>query len=464
MSSAQSTATAKDDVFDLVIAGGGMTGAMLALQISRQLPALRIAIVEQQAEQQPAQSAAQHSAEPATQFTNSFDSRSIALSAGSVALLAEWGIWPELKSHACAIEHIQVSDRGHFGKSRLTAAEFGRSALGYVIEIEWIGRLLYQQLQQVPASQLVWFRPDQISAIRVDRDYRHLQLQSGTALPCRLLVLCEGGDSPSRSLAGIDGIQHDYQQSALIANIAVSTPHQGKAFERFTTDGPLALLPLTQQRYSLVWTCQPEQALALKALPETEFIAALQQAFGYSAGVFSGVGNRVVYPLKLKTAAKAADHRLVLCGNSLHNLHPIAGQGFNLALRDLDALLQLLALNCSDAEPQDAGAYGLTRQYQQLRSADMAQVVGFTDSLVRLFSNDSKLLALGRSIGLSVLNQCDMLKQPFAALTMGLSPLASQKQQIAQQQLTHPQQADHHAALPAASHAAKAAVTGHSSC
>jgi 2-octaprenyl-6-methoxyphenol hydroxylase len=157
----------------------------------------------------------------------------------------------------------------------------------------------------------------------------------------------------------------------------------------------------------------------------------------------------VLYPLKLKTAAKAADHRLVLCGNSLHNLHPIAGQGFNLALRDLDALLQLLAIHT------DAGAYGLTRQYQLLRSADMAQVVGFTDSLVRLFSNDSKLLALGRSLGLTVLNQCSVLKQPFAALTMGLSPLASQQQQIA----LHQQTASH-----AASYEAKGATTGHSSC
>ncbi|MDZ7869760.1 MAG: FAD-dependent monooxygenase [Rheinheimera sp.] len=347
-----------------------------------------------------------------------------------------------------------MSDRGHFGKSRLTAAEFGRSALGYVIEIEWIGRQLYQQLQQVPATQLCWFRPDQISAIRTERDCRHLQLQSGAELSCRLLVLCEGGDSPSRALAGVECVQHDYQQSALIANIAVSSPHQGKAFERFTVDGPLALLPLTQQRYSLVWTCQPEQAAALQALPETEFIAALQHAFGYSAGVFSGVGNRVVYPLKLKTAAKAADHRLVLCGNSLHNLHPIAGQGFNLALRDLDALLQLLALQL-----QDAGAYGLTRQYQRLRSADMAQVVAFTDSLVRLFSNNSKLLALGRNIGLSALNQCSVLKQPFAALTMGLAPLASQKQQIAQQQIAQQQ-----AAAYVAPHASTDAANGHSSC
>ncbi|WP_244151279.1 2-octaprenyl-6-methoxyphenyl hydroxylase [Rheinheimera sp. F8] len=448
MSSAQSTAKNSDKPFDLVIAGGGMTGAMLALQITRQLPHLRIAIIEQQSVEQ--QGGEQH--------TTSFDSRSIALSAGSVALLARWGLWPELKPHACAIEHIQVSDRGHFGKSRLTATEFGRSALGYVIEIEWIGRLLYQQLQQVPASQLTWFRPDQISAIRTERDLRHLQLKSGTELSCRLLVLCEGGDSPSRALAGIDGVQHDYQQSALIANVAVAAPHQGKAFERFTIDGPLALLPLTQQRYSLVWTCQPEQAVALKALPDAEFIAALQQALGYSAGVFSGVGNRVLYPLKLKTAAKAADHRLVLCGNSLHNLHPIAGQGFNLALRDLDALLQLLAIHSPDA-----GSYGLTRQYQLLRSADMAQVVGFTDSLVRLFSNDSKLLALGRSLGLTVLNQCSVLKQPFAALTMGLSPLASQQQQIALYQQTA-SQVTTQTATHAATYEAKGAATGHSSC
>ncbi len=419
MSSAQSKAHNDNHNFDLVIAGGGMTGAMLALQLTRLFPALRLAVVEQQA--------AEQSTGNSHAFTTSFDSRSIALSAGSVALLAAWGIWPDLKPHACAIEHIQVSDRGHFGKSRLTASEFGRSALGYVIEIEWIGRLLYQQLQQVPSSQLVWFRPDQISAIRTERDCQHLQLHSGAELRCRLLVLCEGGDSPSRALAGVESVQHDYQQSALIANIAVATPHQGKAFERFTSDGPLALLPLTQQRYSLVWTCQPEQAAMLKALPEADFIAALQQAFGYSAGVFSSVGNRVIYPLKLKTAAKAADHRLVLCGNSLHNLHPIAGQGFNLALRDLDALLQLLA---QQAHQQDAGAYSLTSQYQRLRQTDMAAVVGFTDSLVRLFSNDSKLLALGRSLGLTALNHCTPLKQVFTAQSTGLAPLSAQRAQI----------------------------------
>lgn len=407
------------ELFDLVIAGGGMTGAMLALQLTRLYPALRLAVVEQQAADQATGNS--------NAFTTSFDSRSIALSAASVALLAEWGLWPALKPHACAIEHIQVSDRGHFGKTRLDATDFGRSALGYVIEIEWIGRLLYQQLQQVPATQLTWFRPDQISVIRTERDYRHLQLKSGAELCCRLLVLCEGGDSPSRALAGIDLLQHDYQQSALIANIAVAAPHQGKAFERFTTDGPLALLPLTQQRYSLVWTCQPEQAVALTALPDAEFIAALQQAFGYRAGVFSSVGNRVIYPLKLKTAAKAADHRLVLCGNSLHNLHPIAGQGFNLALRDLDALLQLLA---QQAHQQDVGTYSLTSQYQRLRKTDMAAVVGFTDSLVRLFSNDSKLLALGRSLGLSALNHCTPLKQAFAAQSTGLAPLSAQRAQI----------------------------------
>lgn len=414
------TTTDTTQHFDLVIAGGGMTGAMLALQLTRLFPAMRIALVEQQA------------ADSGNAFTTSFDSRSIALSAGSVALLAQWGLWPELKPHACAIEHIQVSDRGHFGKTRLNADEFGRSALGYVVEIEWIGRLLYQKLQQVPATQLCWFRPDHICQISANRHTRLLRLESGITLSCHLLVLCEGGDSPSRALAGIGVQQHDYQQSALIANIAVSGPHHGRAFERFTAGGPIALLPLTQQRYSLVWTCAPEEALRLKALSDNAFLAALQQAFGYRAGTFSSVGNRVVYPLKLKTAAQASGHRLVLCGNSLHNLHPIAGQGFNLALRDLDALLQLLALLQAKAHP-DAGAYALTQQYQQLRSADMAQVVGFTDTLVRLFSNDSKLLALGRSVGLTALNHCTPLKQGFAALSMGLSPLAAQKQQICQQ-------------------------------
>lgn len=399
--------------YDVVIAGGGMTGAMLAFALQSQCSRkLKIAIVEKQSDTQikaPSQS---------------FDSRSIALSAASVDLLASWGLWPELAPHACPISHISVSDRGHIGKVKLNASDFNRRSLGQVIEIERIGEAIYQRLAQVPTSQITWYRPDQIVKISKSIDAQQLQLASGAVLKTQLLALCEGGDSPTRVLAGIGCQVQDYQQTALIANIGVAGDHQQTAFERFTATGPLALLPLTRQRYSLVWTLGADEAARLMSAPAAEFLGELQQAFGYRAGVLQSVGERVTYPLSLKTALQASSHRLVLCGNSLHNLHPIAGQGFNLALRDLAALLSLVEHHA------DVGCYALTKDYANLRQQDMQQVVSLTDGLVRLFSNDSKLLAFGRTLGLTLLDNCPTIKTAFAKQTMGLSPQHRQQQQL----------------------------------
>lgn len=410
------------DTFDVVIAGGGMTGAMLAYVLLSQNPALKLAIVEQQGavQQQPGQVTA------APQV--SFDSRSIALAAASVELLEKWGLWGQLAPSACAIEHIQVSDRGHFGKVYLSASEFHRQSLGQVIEIEYIGALLYQKLQQFSLQgALCWFRPDQIQQLKPEQSCYQLKLVSGQSLSTKLLLLCEGGDSPSRQLAGISQQQQSYAQCAVIANIGIQTPHQQRAFERFTQQGPLALLPLSRQRYSLVWTVAPDEAVRLMALKDADFLAELQSTFGYRAGVFQTVGSRVSYPLTLKYSSQASAHRLMLCGNSLHNLHPIAGQGFNLALRDIAAVAAFIK------DQQDPGCYAVTSVYQQLRSADMQKVIGLTDGLVRLFSNSSRLLAFGRSLGLTVLMQCNELKQVFASQTMGFTPL--QAQQLKTQEL-----------------------------
>lgn len=418
--------------FDLVISGGGMTGAMLAYRLLTQANArpLRIAIIE-------------HTGDTAQKPTASFDSRSIALSAASVELLHDWGLWRDLKARACAIKQIEVSDRGHIGKTYVDALDYRRDALGYVIEIEWIGDFLYQKLApfaQGEQPRLTWLRPDALTGVTQQQSLVELTLQSGVVLTTSLLVLAEGGDSPSRALLGIDCSRDDYQQTALIANIglapaavnsaavtsaaATSAAHQYKAYERFTKDGPMALLPLPQHRFSLVWTTTPERAAALKLLPEREFLAQLQHEFGYRAGEFISVGNRVVYPLQLKQAKQASAHRVVLAGNSLHSLHPIAGQGFNLALRDLQALSHLVQ------QQTDVGSYALTSQYQTLRLQDMQQTVWLTDSLVRLFSNASKLVAFGRTVGLTVLNHVTPLKAAFAAQTMGLTPLRAQQQQL----------------------------------
>ncbi|KKL02045.1 2-octaprenyl-6-methoxyphenyl hydroxylase [Rheinheimera mesophila] len=402
-----------EQALDLVIAGGGMAGSLLAYVLLCQNPGLKLAIVEQSSElgkdEQPSKA--------------SFDSRSIALAHGSVELLQQWGLWQELQPSGCAIKHIHISDRGHFGKTYLNAADYQLSALGQVIEVEAIGEVLWQKLKAFTAQgRLSWFYSDAIDALNPTAELQHISLKSGAQLQSKLLVIAEGGLSPSRTLAGFELKSDDYQQHALIANIGVADSHQHKAFERFTPTGPLALLPLTRQRYSLVWTLTPEQAAQHVQQTDAEFLAALQQAAGHRAGVFKTVGQRVVYPLSLKRATEASRHRTVLVGNSLHNLHPIAGQGFNLAIRDIYSLTLLL-----QKHQTDAGCYALTTAYQQARLPDMQQVILYTDSLVRLFSNRSRLMALGRNTGLLALNLCPELKQVVANQAMGLNSIRQLK-------------------------------------
>lgn len=382
--------------FDIVIAGGGMAGGTLAWALSRRLPQLKLAVIEQQ---------------PADMPSASFDSRSIALAAGSVAFLQQWGLWQELEASACPITDIQVSDRGHFGKTYLNAAAYKVPALGHVLEVEYLGQLLQQRLAE---KDVRYFQPDKIESLSQEQDFCRLQLSGGQEIRSRLLVVAEGGLSPTRQMAGFSVSEQPYNQTAVIANLGLETPHHNKAFERFTADGPIALLPLPQQRYSLVWTCQPQHAAELVQLSEQEFVTAAQQAFGYRAGIFNRVGQRASYPLSLRKAGQVFRHRVALLGNSLHNVHPIAGQGFNLAVRDIAQLLKLLQV-----QPEDAGSYTLLRTYEQARLQDMQRVLWLTDALVRGFSNSSSLMALARNTGLLGMMLCDELKQPLAEQAMG---------------------------------------------
>jgi 2-octaprenyl-6-methoxyphenol hydroxylase len=384
--------------FDIVIAGGGMAGSTLAVALLQANPALKLAIIEQQAEQ----------------ISNaSFDSRSIALAAASVELLAQWGLWAELAGKACAIAHIQVSDRGHFGKTQLSAAEYRQEALGYVLEVEPFGAVLFNKLAQY--KQLQRFAPNSISAITTTQQQQLLTLNDGTRLQTTLLVIAKGGLSPSRALAGFTVQERRYQQHAVIANLALAQGHQHTAFERFTEHGPIALLPLNAQRYSLVYTVDEAAVNQVMQLDDAAFIAHIQQAFGYRAGIFTAAGRRASYPLSLRVSGDIVRHRTALLGNSLHNVHPIAGQGFNLALRDIAELVRQLS-----AAPEDIGGYAMLRGYQLARQRDINTVTTATDALVRIFSNRSRLMALARNSGLLAMTLCDELKRPLAEQAMGL--------------------------------------------
>jgi 2-octaprenyl-6-methoxyphenol hydroxylase len=394
----QTAVTSDLPLFDIVISGGGMAGSTLAWALLQANPALKLAIIEQQAE---------------TISQASFDSRSIALAAASVDLLQQWGLWADIKPKACAIEHIHVSDRGHFGKTQLSAAEYQQQALGYVLEVEHLGALLSEKLAGY--KQLQRFAPNTLAAITPTQQQQVLTLNDGTVLQAKLLLIAEGGSSPSRSLAGFGVLERQYQQHAVIANLALAQGHQHTAFERFTEHGPIALLPLTSQRYSLVYTATPDEADRLLQLDDTAFTAQVQQAFGYRAGIISGAGSRASYPLSLRVSGDIVRHRTALLGNSLHNVHPIAGQGFNLALRDIAELVRQV-----NAAPHDIGGYTMLRAYQQARQLDINTVTTATDALVRIFSNRSRLMALARNTGLLALTLCDELKRPVAEQAMGL--------------------------------------------
>ena len=381
--------------FDVVIIGGGMAGASCALGLKQSNKQLSIAVIEAN--------------EVSADYHPSFDDRSIALAQQSVQYLKSINAFDCQAPFAAAIKKVTVSDRGHFGKTHIDCQEYGHDALGYVVEVNPFGRSLHLQLTRTDVSL---FCPDTVAKLEYQSDFANITLSSGEQLSAKLVVIADGAHSQSRKLANIEFNTRAYQQAAIIANIEVAGGHHHHAFERFTEHGPMALLPMSNNRYSLVWCMEPEQIEHTLALEEDAFLDALQKAFGYCGGSFSKVGMRASYPLVYGKAESLSSHRTVLIGNAGHAIHPIAGQGFNLGLRDVQLL-------CDMANRSDLGDYAFTRYYSQTRSKDITTVMTLTDSLVRLFSNSSRLLALGRSIGLFSMDLFSSLKTPLAKQLMG---------------------------------------------
>ena len=396
---------ATTSAFDIVISGGGLSGALTALSLSQltQEPAKRlsIAIVE--------------NAPINNTPSLNFDDRVLALSHQSISYLAELDVWQHMKSAATPIETIHISDKGNYGKARIYAHEHNVSALGVVIEMALIGKAIHQELSLY--DNITWFCPQSIEQVDYQAQQVSITLDNQTSITAKLLLGCDGGHSIVRQSAGIDTTSKSYQQSAVIANVSTAKKHQNVAFERFTPNGPLAMLPLSKDRCSLVWTLTPEQAHTISQLNDVEFKQALYEAFGGWLGEITQVGQRFIYPLNLIQANEQVYHRTILVGNASHTIHPIAGQGFNLGLRDTKDLAQMIGEAIDN--DQDIGSLSLLQHYQAKRRQDHQQVIGLTDSLVTLFSNELPPLIAGRNIGLKALNYFNCIKQPFVAKTMG---------------------------------------------
>ncbi|NMF49619.1 2-octaprenyl-6-methoxyphenyl hydroxylase [Pseudoalteromonas arctica] len=383
--------------FDVVIIGGGLAGASCALSVAKTNPMLSIAVVE------------------ANQVTGdyhpSFDDRSIALAQQSVEYLQSLNLFEQNAPYTAVIKKVSVSDRGHFGKAHINCDEFAKPSLGYVVEVNPFGRALHLRLTQ---SNITLLCPDSVTAIEQTLHSNTLTLQSGEQLNAALLVIADGAQSPTRNLLGLGFNTQPYEQGAIIANVEVAGGHNNHAFERFTQNGPMALLPMSNNRYSLVWCMRQDQIEQHMALNEQDFISVLQSAFGYRGGQFTKVGMRTSYPLVYGQVESLTAHRTVVIGNAAHAIHPIAGQGFNLGLRDVQVLSNLIANS-----QHDLGSYAFTREYSKKRSDDIKTVMSLTDALVRLFSNSSRVLALWRSIGLFSMDLFPALKAPLAKQLMG---------------------------------------------
>jgi 2-octaprenyl-6-methoxyphenol hydroxylase len=418
--------------FDIVISGGGLSGCLMALSLADLTKAngslLSIAIVE--ANTAETSTLETHKAAQQKNISPLFDERVLALSHASAKYLDSIDVWQHLSLDACAIEKIDISDRGYYGKARIEAKNHGVSALGYVIAMAKIGQ---GQLKVLASkSNVQWFSPDTITYIdwqpsnelgnTVNNTIVNVTLSSGDILQTSLLLACDGVNSPCRQLAKIDVNKSDYQQVALITNVATEKTHNNKAFERFTEFGPIAMLPLAalknaQSRCSLVWTMSAEQSEQFLALNDDEFSHQLELAFGSWLGAITQVGKRNAYPLVLLQAQQQTYHRMALIGNASHTIHPIAGQGFNLGLRDVQLMASLIEKQLQSQA--DIGSFTLLNDYSKKRAQDQKQIITLTDSLVTLFSNDLPPLVTGRNTGLKIMNYFQPLKSTLVNKLMG---------------------------------------------
>jgi len=384
------------DKLDIIIGGGGMIGTSLALAL--QPLGLRVAVVEpieSSADQQP-----------------SFDDRSTALSRSTQRMFDALGLWPDVRKASTPITSIHVSDRGRFGFAHIDAEEQGVEALGHVVINRVLGGVLKQRLTSADAIDL--YCPAKIVAVEETDSDVTVQLDTGESLTADLLAVADGARSTLRERLGIGVERKDYDQLAIIGNVLPERPARGVAYERFTEDGPLALLPIADRRMAFVWISDTEKAESLLALEDAEFLDRLQSTFGRRLGALTRIGARAAYPLTLSKAARITSRRSVLIGNAAHGLHPVAAQGFNLGLRDVAALCDCIVDAPGDTQAQLA-------RYAEWRRSDQGTLVRLTDGIVELFRSEQPVLRAGRNLGLLAFDLVPGIRRAFARQMMGLN-------------------------------------------
>ena len=389
---------------DVAIVGGGLVGASLAIAL--QASDLRVALVESVAPDAAAQP--------------SFDDRTTALGNGTRKIFEALDLWRELAPTAAPIKHIHVSDAGRYGFARLAADEHDLDAFGYVLTNRSIGAVLRRRLGA--SANLELRMPARCTRIEIFDDHARLDTEPGARpLVAKLVVAADGAQSQVRLAAGLPAEVEDYAQVAVVAHVAAARPADGTAYERFTPQGPFAVLPLADGHYGVVWTLAPEAASRVLAMSDADYLQALQAEFGWRVGRFLRVGQRSSYPLKLTRAQDVVGRRVVLIGNAAQGLHPVAGQGFNLGLRDAATLAEVLVSTSTATElgDRDVGAPQLLEEFRARRSEDRAGMLRFTDGLVKLFGDRRPGIPLARDLGLLLFDLSPTAKQAMSRLSYG---------------------------------------------
>ncbi len=399
--------------YDLIVVGGGMVGASFSCALAAAIDEEKFSILVIEAVTPDNDLARQ----------SSFDARSTALSYGSGKIFDKMGLWQQLQDAVTLIHQIHVSDKGRLGSVKLSREEHNVDALGYVVQNQDLGHILNSAMEESSIISLLC--PASVSSIQAIQNGMSLELvcsEQEFTVDTALVVLADGGKSPVCKQLGIERSVERYDQHALISNIVFEKPHNNIAFERFTDTGPLAVLPLepidAKNRGSLVWTLTENEAVEFPNLSEEILLGKLQERFGCRLGKIRAIGEKFVYPLSLSLAKEQIRPGIVLLGNVAHTLHPVAGQGLNLALRDTEVLVDVLSSAWRQSAP--LGQMYTLLDYLKRREQDQVQTAQFTHTITQLFSSNNEVKAWLRKFGLIAIELVPRLRRGFAEQAMGL--------------------------------------------